>query len=98
MQDRDISLSYAQTLLGQRSLAPVSPYCVPRLAAFDDALDLFTLPDTLILCDNLSDTEEIKSTENCKIFTVGSVNRLKNYFEIDVRANRAKSVSRDYFC
>lgn len=90
---RNNTESYINTLLGQRNLAPVSNYCLPRMTGYDDSLELFTLPDNLILCDNLCDSESHDARANCHIFTVGSVSRTRTFLEIDFKKQAARQVT-----
>lgn len=93
--------SYIRTILGQRNLAPVSGYCLPRFSGFEDSLELFTLPDILILCDNLCESEHVSDKRNTSskidIFTVGSTTRNKNFLEISFKTGRSKVSSRENF-
>lgn len=92
---------YIRTILGQRSLAPVSNYCIPRFTSFEDSLELFTLPEVIVLCDNLCDTELISDRRNtsgkCDIYTVGSVSRNRNFLEVSIKTGESKAVSRDKY-
>lgn len=86
--------SYVNTLLGQRSLAPVSSYCMPRTTGYEDALEMFVLPDCLVLCDNLCESESIEKRGGCSIFTAGSVTRNKTFLEVNFSSLTARQVSR----
>lgn len=81
---RDPIESYINTLLGQRSLTPVTNYALPKFTGFDDSLDFFCLPDYLILCDNLCETDRVEKGFS-EIYTVGSTSRTKTYLELNIR-------------
>lgn len=76
---------YIQTILGQRNLLPLTPEICPQYNGFSSSLELFALPDYLVLCDNLLETE-IKWVRECdvKVVTVGSFEKYGVYGKINV--------------
>lgn len=94
---RNNSEAYINTIFGQRNLSPVSNFCVPKFTGFDDALDLFTLPDVLFLCDNLCETENAHQNMGRTVFTVGSVLRNNCFLEVDYRTMDSRIVMKDKF-
>lgn len=94
---RDSVSSYINTILGQRSLSPVSNYCLPRFTSHEESLDLFTLPDLLILCDNLCESGLAESRLHCNIYTVGSTSRNKAFLKVCLKTGTAKTLTKDNF-
>ena len=92
---RDNSISYINTILGQRSLLPVSNYCIPKISSYESSLDLFILPEFLILCDNLCSTELAENRPGCDIFTVGSISRSQTFLDINFKTGTCRTVSKE---
>lgn len=89
--------SYVNTILGQRSFAPVSGYCIPKFAGFEDSLEMYALPDIIFLCDNLAETQAVFGQKHLSIYTAGSVGRNRCYLEVNVKTKESKAVTRDKF-
>lgn len=87
--------SFVNTVLGQRNLAPVSNYCLPRLTGYEDSLELFSLPDQLILCDNLCESGHVDTRGKCDVFTAGSVSRQRGFLELDFINRDGRLISKD---
>jgi DNA polymerase alpha/epsilon subunit B len=96
-QPRDHLDSYVNTILGQRSLVPVSGYCIPKFAGFEDSLEMYALPDIIFLCDNLTETKAVYGQKHLSIYTTGSVGRNRCYLEVNVKTKESKAVTRDKF-
>ena len=96
-QPRDYLDSYVNTILGQRSLAPVSGYCIPKFAGFEESLEMYALPDIIFLCDNLTETRAVYGQKHLSVYTTGSVGRNRCYLEVNVKTKESKAVTRDKF-
>lgn len=96
-QPRNHLDSYVNTILGQRSLAPVSGYCIPKFAGFEESLEMYALPDIIFLCDNLTETQAVYGQKHLSIYTTGSVGRNRCYLEVNVKTKESKAVTRDKF-
>lgn len=84
---------FVNTIIGQRDMIPVANRIFPRFPGEFNALELFTLPDYLIFCDNFlkfnnkpfEKSDESMNENPCNVVTVGSFRKTNEIllFNID---------------
>lgn len=94
----DIKTSYINTILGQRNLLPLTPDICPQFNGYSSSLELFSLPDYLVLCDNLLEMDLV-NVKQCgvKVVTVSSFEKFGKYAKIDVSSVEREFESKSYF-
>ena len=70
------------TILGQRNLVPLSKTIFPKLMQYEASLELFSLPDVVILCDNFVKFDRMFK-KGCWFLTVSSFGTSNQFIEVD---------------